>query len=197
MIIRTAIRFDLAEFANLSERPTPSELVAPMNTYIAAMTGIIGSGGGFVDRLMGDAISVVFGALLDDLNYAVHALRAALRCRERARGTQSRHRRIPRSRVAVRRALVFRENCLARNHDPHPVHACLDVAGFEQLMRPFRSARGCGLTRKFHERGRRFPDPSVRLHAIDPPHTLLSRRDDPSRDGIVSSPREIAFVHVI
>jgi adenylate cyclase len=47
------------------------------------MTDIIEEHGGFVDKYIGDAIVAVFGAPLDDPQHAVHATRAALRCRER------------------------------------------------------------------------------------------------------------------
>jgi adenylate cyclase len=79
----TVLFSDLAGFTNLSEHLAPSELVALMNTYLTAMTDIIESEGGFVDKFVGDAISAVFGAPLDDSKHAEHAVRAALRCRER------------------------------------------------------------------------------------------------------------------
>ena len=81
--IVTVLFSDLAGFTNLSEHLAPGELVALMNTYLTAMTDIIESDGGFVDKFVGDAISAVFGAPLDDPKHAEHAVRAALRCRER------------------------------------------------------------------------------------------------------------------
>lgn len=79
----TVLFSDLAGFTNLSERLAPSQLVTLMNSYLTAMTDIIESEGGFVDKFVGDAISAVFGAPLDDAKHAEHAVRAALRCRER------------------------------------------------------------------------------------------------------------------
>jgi class 3 adenylate cyclase len=61
----------------------PAEIVAMMNAYLSAMTDIIESEGGFVDKYIGDAIVAVFGAPADDADHAAKAVRAALRCRRR------------------------------------------------------------------------------------------------------------------
>jgi adenylate cyclase len=74
---------DLAGFTALSERLTPTQLVAVMNEYLAAMTDIIEAEGGHIDKYVGDAIAAVFGAPLDDPRHALHAVRAALACSAR------------------------------------------------------------------------------------------------------------------
>jgi class 3 adenylate cyclase/CHASE2 domain-containing sensor protein len=74
---------DVAGFSTLTERMAPAEVVALMNVYLSAMTEIIESEGGFVDKYIGDAIVAVFGAPLDDAEHAAHAVHAALRCQER------------------------------------------------------------------------------------------------------------------
>ena len=74
---------DIANFSSFSENMTPSDLVAAMNQYFSAMTDIIETCGGFVDKYIGDAIVAVFGAPLDDPDHAANAVRAALRCAER------------------------------------------------------------------------------------------------------------------
>jgi adenylate cyclase len=74
---------DLAGFSSISEALAPPDLVHFMNEYLSAMTDIIQEQGGFVDKYIGDAIVAVFGAPLDDPNHAEHAIRAALRCRDR------------------------------------------------------------------------------------------------------------------
>jgi class 3 adenylate cyclase/CHASE2 domain-containing sensor protein len=74
---------DVAGFSSFSEKLTPNELVALMNEYLSAMTDIIEEQGGFVDKYIGDAIVAVFGAPLDDLQHATHAVQAALNCRAR------------------------------------------------------------------------------------------------------------------
>jgi adenylate cyclase len=73
---------DLAGFASISEKMTPAELVAFMNEYLSAMTDIIESNGGYVDKYIGDSIVAVFGAPADDSDHAGNAARAALGCRE-------------------------------------------------------------------------------------------------------------------
>lgn len=74
---------DVAGFSTFTERMTPAEVVALMNTYLSAMTEIIEDEGGFVDKYIGDAIVAVFGAPLDDPAHAAKAVRAALRCQAR------------------------------------------------------------------------------------------------------------------
>jgi adenylate cyclase len=74
---------DLAGFASISEKMTPVELVAFMNEYLSAMTDIIESKGGYVDKYIGDSIVAVFGAPADDSDHASNAAHAALGCRAR------------------------------------------------------------------------------------------------------------------
>jgi class 3 adenylate cyclase len=74
---------DLAGFASISENMTPAELVAFMNEYLSAMTDVIESNGGYVDKYIGDSIVAVFGAPADDGDHASNAARAALGCRAR------------------------------------------------------------------------------------------------------------------
>jgi adenylate cyclase len=74
---------DLVGFASISEKMTPAELVAFMNEYLSAMTDIIESKGGYVDKYIGDSIVAVFGAPADDSDHASNAARAALDCRAR------------------------------------------------------------------------------------------------------------------
>jgi adenylate cyclase len=74
---------DLAGFSSISEKMTPSELVTFMNEYLSAMTDIIESKGGYIDKYIGDSIVAVFGAPADDSDHARNAAHAALGCRER------------------------------------------------------------------------------------------------------------------
>jgi adenylate cyclase len=74
---------DLAGFSAIAEPMTPTELVAFMNEYLSAMTDIIESEGGYVDKYIGDSIVAVFGAPVDDADHARHAAQAALGCRAR------------------------------------------------------------------------------------------------------------------
>ncbi len=79
----TVLFSDVAGFTAISERLSPTELVAFMNLYLSAMTDIIEAHGGFVDKYIGDAIVAVFGAPLDDPDHAQNAVSAALQCRDR------------------------------------------------------------------------------------------------------------------
>ena len=74
---------DLEGFSSISERMTPTELVAFMNEYLSAMTDIIEAEGGYVEKYIADSIVAVFGAPVDDGDHARHAAGAALRCRAR------------------------------------------------------------------------------------------------------------------
>jgi adenylate cyclase len=74
---------DLAGFSSISENMTPAQLVSFMNEYLSAMTDIIESKGGYIDKYIGDSIVAVFGAPADDGDHASNASHAALGCRAR------------------------------------------------------------------------------------------------------------------
>ena len=74
---------DLAAFSAIAEKMSPGELVALMNEYLSAMTDIIESHGGYVDKYIGDSIVAVFGAPVADPDHARNAVRAALMCNAR------------------------------------------------------------------------------------------------------------------
>ncbi|QOZ54803.1 adenylate/guanylate cyclase domain-containing protein [Bradyrhizobium sp. CCBAU 53338] len=74
---------DLSGFSSIAEKMTPAELVALMNDYLSAMTDIIESHGGYVDKYIGDSIVAMFGAPAVDPDHAQHAVAAALQCRDR------------------------------------------------------------------------------------------------------------------
>lgn len=64
---------DVAGFTTISERLTPEELVALLNEYLTAMTNIVLSYDGMIDKYEGDAIMAVFGA---PIPYKDHPTRA-------------------------------------------------------------------------------------------------------------------------
>lgn len=74
---------DLSGFSSIAETMTPGGLVNLMNEYLSAMTDIIESHGGYVDKYIGDSIVAIFGAPADDPAHARNAVRAALKCHER------------------------------------------------------------------------------------------------------------------
>lgn len=74
----TVLFSDIASFTAISEACDPQGLVQGLNEYFSAMTAIIERHGGFVDKYIGDAIVAVFGAPLEDVHHAEHAVQAAL-----------------------------------------------------------------------------------------------------------------------
>jgi adenylate cyclase len=74
---------DLVGFSSIAEKMSPAELVTLMNEYLTAMTDIIESHGGYIDKYIGDSIVAVFGAPADDKEHAANAAYAALDCRVR------------------------------------------------------------------------------------------------------------------
>jgi adenylate cyclase len=66
---------DVQGFTTISEGLHPGELVALLNEYLTAMTDIIISSGGFVDKYEGDAIMAFWGAPVEEPD---HALRGCL-----------------------------------------------------------------------------------------------------------------------
>lgn len=74
----TVLFSDIVGFTTLSERLSPEDTVALLNDYLTAMTEVIFSHGGTLDKYQGDAIMALFGAPLDDEHHAVNAGQAAL-----------------------------------------------------------------------------------------------------------------------
>jgi adenylate cyclase len=74
---------DLEGFSSISEKMSPADLVAFMNEYLSAMTDVIESRGGYIEKYIGDSIVAVFGAPADDSDHATNAAHAALGCRAR------------------------------------------------------------------------------------------------------------------
>ena len=74
---------DLEGFSSIAEKMAPAQLVEFMNEYLSAMTDIIESNGGYIDKYIGDSIVAVFGAPVEDKEHAISAAHAALHCRVR------------------------------------------------------------------------------------------------------------------
>lgn len=76
--VLTVFFSDLAGFTTLSEKLSPEEVVTLLNRYLTAMTDIILSSGGLIDKYEGDAIMAFWGAPLPQEDHATRACLAAL-----------------------------------------------------------------------------------------------------------------------
>ncbi|MBL0927194.1 MAG: CHASE2 domain-containing protein [Phycisphaerales bacterium] len=69
---------DIAGFSTLSERLGTEETGRLLNTYLAAMTGVLQKHRATLDKYLGDGIMAFWGAPVSDLEHALHAAEAAL-----------------------------------------------------------------------------------------------------------------------
>ncbi|MGJ4925908.1 CHASE2 domain-containing protein [Bradyrhizobium sp. HKCCYLS2038] len=74
---------DIEGFSRIAEQMTPEQLMALTNEYLSAISDVIESHDGYVDKYIGDSVVAVFGAPLDDPHHARSAARAALDCKAR------------------------------------------------------------------------------------------------------------------
>jgi adenylate cyclase len=74
---------DIENFTTISEKLTPSELMAQLSEYFDALTGIISGNGGTIDKYIGDAIMAFWGAPSPVEDSALAACRTALACQQR------------------------------------------------------------------------------------------------------------------
>ncbi|HET8652712.1 MAG TPA: adenylate/guanylate cyclase domain-containing protein [Gaiellaceae bacterium] len=89
---------DLQGFTAYSERHTPAEVLAMLNSYWAkAVPVALGRHGGMIERFAGDAIMVVFNAAADQPDHALRAAGAALDLQDAVEGEPD----WPRFRVGV------------------------------------------------------------------------------------------------
>ena len=76
--IRTAFFTDIEGFSTFSEKLTPTKLVELLNEYLSAMTDILLSRYGTLDKYIGDAIIAFWGAPVSIKEHALQACHAAL-----------------------------------------------------------------------------------------------------------------------
>lgn len=79
----TAYFSDVQGFTSISEGLSPVQLTDLLNRYLSAMTDIILSYGGTIDKYEGDAIVAFWGAPVYQKDHASRALNAALACQEK------------------------------------------------------------------------------------------------------------------
>ena len=79
----TAFFSDVESFSSFSEILTPTQLVELMNEYLGAMTEILHSGKGTLDKYIGDAVVAMFGAPVPLPDHASRACRVSLLMHQR------------------------------------------------------------------------------------------------------------------
>jgi len=79
----TMLFSDVAGFTALSEHGKAEDVVAQLNEYLGAMTEVVFHWNGTLDRFVGDAIVVFWGAPVDQPNHVELAVKCALHMRKR------------------------------------------------------------------------------------------------------------------
>ncbi len=74
----TVMFSDLEGFTTLSEKTDPEKLLRILNRFLGAMTEVIFSHKGTIDKFIGDAVIAFWGAPLDLKDHPIHACRSAL-----------------------------------------------------------------------------------------------------------------------
>lgn len=78
----TVLFSDIAGFTTISESLQPENLVALLNEYLSAMTEIIFTNAGTLDKYEGDAVMAFWGAPIPQTDHALRACRASLEMQE-------------------------------------------------------------------------------------------------------------------
>ncbi|HLP16931.1 MAG TPA: adenylate/guanylate cyclase domain-containing protein [Bacteroidota bacterium] len=73
----TVLFSDIEGFTSISETKTPSELVAFLNNYFGEATKLYLKHNGTIDKFIGDAVMVLFGAPVKSEDHALQACRSA------------------------------------------------------------------------------------------------------------------------
>ena len=78
----TVMFCDIRGFTTLSEKMAPEKIVALLNEYFTGLEKCVARHGGVINKYIGDAIMVLFGAPIPSATHASDALAAALEMRE-------------------------------------------------------------------------------------------------------------------
>ena len=73
----TVLFSDLAGFTTLSEKSTPEQMVNILNAYLDEVVGLITQHSGYIDKFIGDAVMVIWGAPIKQADHAKRAFEAA------------------------------------------------------------------------------------------------------------------------
>lgn len=82
----TVLFSDIRGFTTLSESSQPEEIVHLLNEYFTAMTDVIFEYGGTLDKFIGDAIMVIYGAPAGQKDHARRAVCTAIEMMKRLQG---------------------------------------------------------------------------------------------------------------
>lgn len=74
----TCLFTDIAGFTSWIEKSDPEAAVSQLNAYLDGMCGLVFDHGGTIDKIVGDALHVFFGAPTDQPDHAERAIRCAL-----------------------------------------------------------------------------------------------------------------------
>lgn len=74
----TVLFSDIRSFTSISESMAAKEVVKVLNDYLSAMTDIIFTNRGTIDKFIGDAIMTVFGAPIESDDDAIRAVKTAI-----------------------------------------------------------------------------------------------------------------------
>ena len=74
----TVLFSDIRGFTAVTERGNPEELVAQLNEYFSRMVAVVFDHAGTVDKFVGDMVMALFGAPVDDVDHAEHAVATAV-----------------------------------------------------------------------------------------------------------------------
>lgn len=77
----TVMFCDIVGFTTLCEQLPPAASAALLNNFLTRMTDIVFDYEGTLDKFLGDALLAVFGAPFDQVDHALHAVKAALAMR--------------------------------------------------------------------------------------------------------------------
>ena len=69
---------DLEGFTAFTENASPALLVSTLNRYLDGVCAVVLEHGGTIDKIVGDAVHVMFNAPLDQADHALRAVRCAL-----------------------------------------------------------------------------------------------------------------------
>jgi adenylate cyclase len=85
----TILFCDVRGFTSLCEGQSPKQILSLLNEYFSAITGVIESNGGVVDKFIGDAVMALFGAPVAQPDAPARAVRTAIGMRQALAGVNA------------------------------------------------------------------------------------------------------------